>query len=34
MTLPSTTEAKFTDTTGHTARFHVDPNTAPPGTCK
>ena len=33
MTLLSATEAQFTDTTGHTARFHLDPNTAPPVPC-
>jgi len=31
MTLLSATEAKFTDTTGQTARFHVDPNTRSSG---
>ena len=33
MTLLSPTEAQFTDTAGHTARFHVDPNTKPPVPC-
>ena len=33
MTLLNGTEAQFTDTTGHTARFHADPNAKPPAPC-
>jgi hypothetical protein len=33
MTLLSATQAEFADTAGHTARFHLDPNTAPPPPC-